>query len=210
MELMEQSLTDFLESRQRALPYHVQVNITYDITLALDYLHGNGIQHRDLSSNNILLTAGSRAKLTDFGMSKMVDLNPRMSRNKQTMCPGTEVYMPPEALLDVPVYSDKIDVFSTGVLIVQIITRRFPKPTARHNPVIDPRYQKRILVPIPELERRKNDLQEVFMTHSLRPMALECLKDEEKERPTAGNLCQRLAQLRSTPEYGESKSQYNQ
>ena len=210
MELMEQSLTHFLESRQRALPYHVQVDITHDITLALDYLHSNGIQHRDLSSNNILLTAGSRAKLTDFGMSKMVDLNPRMSRNKQTMCPGTEVYMPPEALLDVPVYSNKIDVFSTGVLIVQIITRRFPTPTVRHNSVTDFRYKKRILVPIPELERRKNDLQGVFMTHPLQPIALECLKDEEKERPTAANLCQQLARLRSTPEYGDSKSQYNQ
>ena len=118
--------------------------------------------------------------------------------------------MPPEALLDVPVYSDKIDVFSTGVLIVQIITRRFPTPTARHNSVTDSRYKKRILVPIPELERRKNDLQGVFMTHPLQPIALECLKDEEKERPTAANLCQQLAGLRSTPEYGDSKSQYNQ
>ena len=210
MELMDQSLTDFLESRQRALPYHVQVNLTYDITLALDYLHRNGIQHRDLSSNNILLTAGTRAKLTDFGMSKMVDLNPRMSRNKQTTCPGTEVYMPPEALLDEPVYSAKIDVFSTGVLIVQIITRQFPKPTARHCSVMDSRYKNRILVPIPELERRKDDIHGVFITHPLRPIALDCIKDKEKERPTAADLCQRLVQLGSTPEYGDSKSQYNQ
>ena len=118
--------------------------------------------------------------------------------------------MPPEALLDVPVYSDKIDVFSTGVLIVQIITRRFPKPTARHNSVTDSRYKKRILVSIPELERRKEDLQAVFMTHPLQPIALECLKHEERERPTAANLSQQLAGLRSTPEYGDSKSQYNQ
>ena len=48
------------------------------------------------------------------------------------------------------------------------------------------------------------------MTHPLRPIALECLKDEEKERPTTANLCQQLAGLRSTPEYGDSKSQYNQ
>ena len=210
MELMEQSLTHFLESQQRALPYHVQVDITHDITLALNYLHSNGIQHRDLSSNNILLTAGSRAKLTDFGMSQMVDLNPRMSRNKLTECPGTLAYMPPEALVKAPAYSDKIDVFSTGVLIVQIITRQFPKPTDPHDHVNDPKYKAPILVRVPELQRRKEDLQGVFMTHPLRPIALECLKDEEKERPTAANLCQQLAELRSTPEYGDSKSQYNQ
>ena len=210
MELMEQSLTHFLESRQRDLPYHVQVSIVYDITLALDYLHSNGIQHRDLSSNNILLSAGSRAKLTDFGMSKMVDLNPRMSRNKQTKCPGTVAYMPPEALAIEPRYSDKIDVFSTGVLIIQIITRKFPNPTNQHRGVQDSKYKAEILVPVPELERRENDLRGVFMTHPLRAMALECLKDDDKERPTAANLCRRLAGLLSTPEYADSKSQYNE
>ena len=210
MELMEESLTHFLESRQRDLPYHFQVNITFDITLALDYLHSNGIQHRDLSSNNILLTAsGSHAKITDFGMSKMIDINPNMSRNKQTECPGTEVYMPPEAF-KVSVYSSKIDIFSTGVLMVQIITRQFPRPTTRHNAVNDLKYKEPILVRVPELERRKDDLQKVYSTHPLRKIALGCLHDEGTERPTAANLCQHLAQLKSTPEYIDSHSHYSQ
>ena len=212
MELMEDSLTHYLESRQRALPYHIQVNITYDIALALVYLHANGVQHRDLSSNNILLTAGTGAKLTDFGMSKMVDLNPRMTRNikSQTKCPGTLAYMPPEALRIEPVYSDKIDVFSTGVLIVQIITRQFPKPTDAHNPVNDPNYEDPILVPVPELERRKNDLQPLFMTHPLGSVALDCIKDKERERPKAADLCRLLVQLKASPEYANSLSQYNE
>ena len=210
MELMDQSLTHFLESRERALPYHIQVNLTYDITLALDYLHENGIQHRDLSSNNILLTASSQAKLTDFGMSKMVDLNPRMTRNKQTQCPGTLAYMPPEALVPNPVYTDKIDVFSVGVLVVQIITCCFPNPSDPHKRERNPKYKLPILVSVPELERRKNDLLGVFKTHPLRPIALECLKDEETERPTAANLCQQLVRLRSTPEFADSQLQYTQ
>ena len=212
MELMEDSLTHYLESRQRALPYHIQVNITYDIALALDYLHANGVQHRDLSSNNILLTAGTRAKLTDFGMSKMVDLNPRMSRNKisQTTCPGTLAYMPPETLLGKPVYSSKIDIFSLGVLMVQIITRKFPNPSDAHTAVDDPKYKAKIYVPVQECERRANHLSEVFMTHSLRPIALECIKDKEAERPEATHLCQQLATLKVSPEYGNSLSQYNE
>ena len=211
MELMEDSLTHFLESRQRALPYHIQVNIIYDITLALDYLHANGVQHRDLSSNNILLTAGTRAKLTDFGMSKMVDINPRMSRNKisQTTCPGTLAYMPPETLLGKPVYSSKIDIFSTGVLMIQIITRKFPSPSDSHNAVEDPKYKKKIFVPVPECERRASDLRRVFMTHPLRSIALECIKDEEADRPKATILCQQLAKLKASPEFAISLSQYN-
>ena len=129
MELMEDSLTGFLERSRTPLPYHVQVSITHDIALALAYLYANNILHRDLSSNNILLNAGSQAKVTDFGMSKMVEANPCMTRSKITQCPGTPVFMPPEALRAKPRYSDKLDTFSAGVLIIQIITRTLPAPT---------------------------------------------------------------------------------
>lgn len=211
MELMEESLTHFLESKQRSLSYHIQVNLTYDIALALDYLHANGIQHRDLSSNNILLVAGTRAKLTDFGVSKMVEINPRMSqaRNKYTTCPGTLAFMPPEALLPGQVYGDKVDVFSTGVLMVQIVTRKYPNLGDAHRTERDHK-QRRVLVPIPELERRKDDMLGLFLTHPLRPIALECLKDEEGDRPTAANLCQNLVRLKAAPEYTTSLEQYRQ
>ena len=210
MELMEESLTHFLESSEKPLPHHLQVNITYDIALGVAYLHANGVQHRDLSGNNILLDAGSRAKLTDFGMSKMVDINPRMTRNKHTACPGTLVYMPPEALRAKPVYTDKIDVFSAGVLMNQIVSRQYPNPSDPHNAVEDPNYGTTILVPVPERKRRENDLQRLFMTHALRPIALECIKDKERERPTAATLCRQLVQLKATPEYAASQSQYQQ
>ena len=77
MELMDESLTRFLERSTGPLPYHIQLNICYDVALALSYLHSNAIIHRDLSSNNVLLIGdGSRAKVTDFGMSKLMDMNP--------------------------------------------------------------------------------------------------------------------------------------
>ena len=222
MELMEESLTGFLERSPAPLPYHVQVSITHDIALALAYMHANNILHRDhansapdqpakanrilhrdLSSNNILLS-GIRAKVTDFGMSKMVDINPRMIRNKQTMCPGTLAFMPPEALLTPPSYSDKIDVFSTGVLAIQIVTRKYPNPGDPHSIVKDSKGRILSLVPIPELERRKGDLLGVYLTHPLRPIACDCLKDSEEERPTAADLCQRLVGLMATAEYAAS------
>ena len=111
MELMDESLTGFLERAVTSIPYHVQLNITHDIALALAYLHGNNIIHRDLSSNNILLRGGSQTKVTDFGMSKMIEANSCMSHSKITQCPGTPVFMPPEALRSKPRYSDKLDSF---------------------------------------------------------------------------------------------------
>ena len=88
MELMDESLTKFLERSTGPLPYHTQLNICHDVALALAYLHSNDIIHRDLSSNNVLLIGESnRAKVTDFGMSRLEDMNPRMT--PLTMCPGT-------------------------------------------------------------------------------------------------------------------------
>ena len=54
------------------IAYHIQVNICHNIiTLALSFLHSNGIVHRDLSSNNVLLIGNIRTKLADFGMARL-------------------------------------------------------------------------------------------------------------------------------------------
>ena len=136
MELMDESLTRFLERSPGPLPYHIQLNICHDVALALSYLH-SAIIHRDLSSNNVLLIGeGSRAKVTDFGMSKLMDMNPRMT--PLTLCPGATVYMPPEALTTPPHYSSKLDCFSHGVLTIQIVTRQFPKPGNARKSIEDP------------------------------------------------------------------------
>ena len=115
MELMDESLTKMLECSPQSLAYHVQVDICHDIALAIAYLHSNDIIHRDLSSNNVLIIAKRRAKVTDFGMSKLADTATTLT-SCLTMCPGTLVYMPPEALREPPRYTKKLDCFSEGVI----------------------------------------------------------------------------------------------
>ena len=199
MELMDESLTKFLEQFQD-FPFHVKMNLCHDIALALAYLHSNGIIHRDLSSNNVLLIAGSRAKVTDFGMSKLIESNPRMT--PLTQCPGTEVYMSPEALRTPPIYTTKLDTFSFGVLSVQIMTHIFPNPGPARNTIEDLRYPTgKIEVPVPEVERRKEHIVMVNPSCSLLAIALQCLNDEEKARPTARTLCQQLAAIKDSSEY---------
>ena len=149
--------------------------------------------------------------MTDFGMSKMVEANPRMTRSKITQCPGTPVFMPPEALRAKPRYSDKLDTFSLGVLVIQIITRTFPAPTDAERVMDDPSApsgEKIIL--IPELERRKKDIDKVPCGHSLLPTAHHCLKDRDKERPTAAQLCQSLEQLKGGEVYRSSVGENQQ
>ena len=204
MELMDDSLTHFLESSTQPIPYHIQINICHDVSLALSFLHSNKIVHRDLSSNNVLLRGNILAKVTDFGMARLGDINPQATRLTSTMCPGTDVYMPPEAVQDKPVYTEKIDCFSFGVIIVQTLTRQFPKPGDRLQEIELSHPGIRagtVLVRIPEVERQQNHIGQVDPNHSLLPIALDCLKDK---RPSAHQLCERVADLKGMPTYRDS------
>ena len=208
MELMDDSLTHFLESSPWPVPYHIQVNLCHDVTLALSFLHSNGIVHRDLSSNNVLLRGNVLAKVTDFGMARLADQNSQAIQLTFTMCPGTDVYMPPEAIQDKPEYSDKIDCFSFGIITLQILTREFPKPGDRRKRIeIDhPGLPKDTLIEarISEVERRQNHIEKIEPNHTLLPIALDCLKDRDVERPSAQQLCERVAALKDGPQYRES------
>ena len=204
MELMDESLTHFLESSTESISYHVQLNICLDITQALSFLHINGIIHRDLSSNNILLIGKSRAKLSDFGMAKLIS----QSGISNTECPGADVYMPPEAVGSQSLYTEKGDVFSFGVNIIQILTRKFPKPSSRLESVQIDHPQVplgRVEVHVSEIKRRHNHISEIDTPHPLLSIALDCMKDEQSDRPSSAELCQQLATLKNAPRYSESE-----
>ena len=207
MELMDESLTSFLERPQDPppLPFHVQVNIAHDVAQALAYLHLNEILHRDLSSNNVLLVGSSQAKVTDFDMSKLLGNDPRLT---PTLSPGTMVYMSPEALGEPPAYTRKLDIFLNGVLLVQVITRKFPDPGPRVKTVQVGEYShfedSEIQVKVSEVVRRRSHIDLVDPAHPLLNVALDCLKDKEGQRPTAEQLCSRLAALKESPRYRDS------
>lgn len=194
MELMHESLTRFLERSTGLLPYCSQFKIAHDVALALSYLHSKTIVHRDLSSNNVLLTTDGTSKVTDFGMSRLIEMHPQAT--PLTQCPGTLVYMPPEALIMPPQYSDRLDCFSYGVLTVQIATRQFPDPGDANKYVNDPKYPTgKVIVPIPEIQRRRKHIDLVEPGHPLLSLAIKCLNDGDTQRPSARELCDQLAPL---------------
>ena len=200
MELMDDSLTHFLEASPEQLPYHLEVNLCHDVALALAYLHSNGITHRDLSSNNVLLIAGSRAKVTDFGMSKLLDAAPQMT--PLTKCPGTAAYMPPEAFKIPPVYTSKLDCFAHGVLGIQIMTRQLPEPGSSEQEIEDPRSPTGTMkMPILETERRKPHIYRIDPNHPLLPITIRCLSYNERDRPSTQQLCHQLAVLKEGPQF---------
>ena len=202
MELMDSNLTQFLDKLRNVIPYHLQVNICHDIARALAFLHSNRFIHRDLSSNNVLLISDVRAKVTDLGMARLSGL-----KSTRTTCPGTDVYMPPEAVRDQPLYTEKIDCFSFGVITLQILTQLFPKPGCRLK-TVEIAHEDfpagAIEVRVSEIERRKNHINKVDPDNSLLMLAKKCLNDTDVERPSAHQLCRHLEMLKEGTDYQES------
>ena len=99
MERLHCSLTTLLENNP-GVPIGTKISITKDVALGLRYLHTRNppIIHRDLSSNNVLLSKGMEGKIGDLGTARLVD--PRR-QSTMTKAPGTTDFMPPEALEDV-------------------------------------------------------------------------------------------------------------
>ena len=208
MELLDENLTKMLERSQQPLAYRIQVDICHDISLAIAYLHSNDIIHRDLSSNNVLIIAGRRAKVTDFGMSKLAGA----TVNTATACPGTLAYMPPEVLKEPPWYTKKLDCFSEGVIMIQVCTRLWPEPGPRTQAIPDPRSPTGCTeMPVLDTERRKNHMELIDPSHPFLPLIENCLSYSEGKRPTASDLCQKMADLKKKREYdsGEESESYS-
>ena len=138
-------------------------------------------------------------------MSKLASVNPRMTA--LTLCPGNVLYMSPEALDEAKTYTAKLDVFSFGVIAIQILTRQFPNPTNRFRTAYVAEFDEEVRRIVFETERREAHLKLIPDTHSLKPLALQCLKKKENERPSAVQLSERLSELKQSSQYRESMHQ---
>ena len=92
-----------------------------EIILAIEYLHKNNMVYRDLKPENILMDKDGHIKLTDFGLSKILeDINDKTF----TMC-GTPQYIAPEVICKQG-YDKGIDWWSLGCLLYEFLTGCFP------------------------------------------------------------------------------------
>ena len=167
-ELMTTSLRAELE---KGPIHHTHiVSISLDVAQALNYLHlmqPQPIIHRDISSANVLLDPLPdnrwRAKISDYGSVNLV-------RELRTVGPGSPVYAAPEA--NIPAHqSPKMDVFSFGVLLVEMLTDEFPQEVAR--------------------QRLIDSINHVGFVELIR----RCLNEERDQRPSANEIIANINEL---------------
>ena len=188
MELLPTSLNGAL-IEYKNMPDYIKNVILYDIACGLNFLHDrkDPLVHRDLSSNNVLLSENFRAKIADLGVARIISRGVVSEGNhlQLTNVPGTPVFMPPEAFDDLPEYDQSLDMFSYGNLILNTVNQKWPRPAGNFT---EDKMKKS------EVDRRKIDLDEMGETHALREFTVRCLQDDKTARPSALKAVEKLFQ----------------
>ena len=144
--LMERLMTNLhdhlLQKHNSNLPMERKMPFLLDTARGLDYLHSctPAIIHRDLTARNVLLDSQLTAKISDFGNSRIMDLDLHLNPRKFTPFPGTLEYMAPEA--QGALYGPSVDIFSFGHLSLFTVTqsevRLLPSKNPRRKGIIIP------------------------------------------------------------------------
>ena len=163
-EFMPTSLRALVNRRPRQLlPLKYIFSIAMDVACALNYLHHmtpDPMIHRDLSSANVLLQptpdGGWLAKVSDYGTANF-------QSRLQTENPGSPVYTAPESR-DPALQTPKMDIYSFGVLLIEMCTCQFPAP------------------------ERRIELIDSINHPGLVTLIMRCLNEDKDRRPTAAQV----------------------
>ena len=117
------SLTDYMKSKKFNFTERRAAELIYQLAKGLKYLHKYGIIHRDLKTDNIMLTEASdkgNIKIMDFGLSKILG-----KKEKSTDGFGTLTFVSPEVLIRKP-YNKEVDIWSLGVILYLMLSGELP------------------------------------------------------------------------------------
>ncbi len=111
--------------REGRLPIRRAVELALEVAIALQFAHERGLVHRDVKPQNVLLNGDGRAKVTDFGIAREVDVEQSMTQTGTVL--GTSHYLAPEQARGETV-DEKSDVYALGAVLFELLTGEVPFP----------------------------------------------------------------------------------
>eukprot|EP01117_Protostelium_nocturnum_P016089 TRINITY_DN6309_c0_g1_i1.p1 TRINITY_DN6309_c0_g1~~TRINITY_DN6309_c0_g1_i1.p1 ORF type:complete len:693 (+),score=216.87 TRINITY_DN6309_c0_g1_i1:319-2397(+) len=174
MEYVEgTSLTEVIEFND-TIPENIISWICRSVILGLIYLHKNDIIHRDIKSDNVLVSTSGIVKITDFGYSAA--LTPEQT--KRTTVVGTTYWMAPEVIEGQHQYDHKVDIWSLAVMCLECVEKE--PPFFEMNPL--KALLQIVSVGIPPFKNPDT------MTPDIQNFIRVCTRMNSEERPSASEL----------------------
>ncbi len=195
MELLEgETLWSRFEKRQQTgtgegMPVEDVARVVRQVASALAAVHQRGIIHRDLKPENIFVVkdseaaGGERAKILDFGIARLEDPSGEGRRTTAGVAIGTPTYMSPEQCEGSTGITDRVDVYSLGIMTFELLTGS-PPFTSDSMAAVLRMHIVRNPPPLPP-----------SIPAPLATMVAQMLAKEPKERPSMAEVAQRLEEL---------------
>jgi serine/threonine protein kinase len=114
-----------LIERESPLQEREAVELALQIAAGLAFAHEQGLVHRDVKPQNVLLTEDGRAKVTDFGIARSIDVHRGLTETGTVI--GTSDYISPEQARGGPV-DEGSDIYSLGAVLYELLTGEVPFP----------------------------------------------------------------------------------
>jgi len=171
------SLDKLLFDSKEKLSEEYKIQLVQGIAAGMYHLHKHNIVHRDLAARNILLTSGRDPKISDFGMSRILEKDDEGKTNSGV---GPVCWMAPESIAHRN-YSKKSDVWTFGIVVYEIVAQCEPH---KNKDVIDVAVRIRDEGLTPEIS---SDCPE-----KLRQVMEMCWKKQTDQRPNFETICSML------------------
>ena len=150
MEFVEGTPVDVLLTEKGALPIQDAIGVCQCLLEALVYAHGKGIVHRDIKPANLIREKNGSVKVTDFGIAKIKEGGGGSGQTvltKSGFLLGTPHYMSPEQIREPKDAGAKSDVYSSGVVLYEMLTGSLPFNSRSLPKLIDAIYRGEKQVP---------------------------------------------------------------